>query len=307
VTAGSRPTPALVVLAAGMATRYGGGCKALAPVGLRGEALIDLNASDAQEAGFGRVVVVLGPHSGPAITYHIEQCWPQSLDVRLAEQRLPLGTAHAALCAHGHVGDGPFAVVNADDVYGVPSLARLCRFLAESDEHANVAYRLSDTIVSDDPVTRATVRAGPDGRLEEMVERRKVARRPDGRFVAADGKEPAELSPDTPVSVNLWGFQPSVWSVLEAAVTAAHPGVGLDGVVAGEPGDDAEVLLPEVIGAMAAGRPAGGGAAQTVRVLEGVGRCIGVTHPGDLRVVRTELAVMVGQGTRAERMWATRT
>jgi len=295
-------TPALVMLAAGMATRYGGGCKPLAPVGLRGEAVIDLNASDARRAGFGRIVVVLGPQSGPAITYHIEQCWPKSLDVALAEQRIPLGTAHAALGAHRFVGDAPFALVNADDVYGVPSLEELCRFLVGSDEHANVAYRLADTIVSDEPVTRGTCTVGPDGLLVEMVERKRVARRPDGQFESDDGKEPAVLEADTPVSVNLWGFHSSVWPVLEAAVTAVHPEVGPDGEVERAPASDTEVLLPEVIGAMVAGR-AGAGPAQPVRVLEGIGRCIGVTHPGDLPVVRTELAVMVGQGVRSERVW----
>lgn len=298
------PTPAVVMLAAGMATRYGGGCKPLAPVGLRGEAVIDLNASDARQAGFGRIVVVLGPQSGPAITYHIEQCWPEGLDVALAEQQVPLGTAHAALCAHRFVGNGPFALINADDVYGVPSLEELCRFLAGSDEHANVAYRLADTIVSDEPVTRGTCAIGPDGHLMEMVERKGVARRPDGRFVTDDGKEPVVLDPDTPVSVNLWGFHATVWPVLEAAVAAVHPEVDADGELDGEPADDTEVLLPEVIGAMVDGRAPGGGPAQGVRVLEGAGRCIGVTHPGDLPVVRNELAVMVGRGARSERVWA---
>lgn len=300
VTGDSR-SPALVMLAAGMATRYGGGCKPLAPVGLRGEAVIDLNASDARQAGFGRIVVVLGPQSGPAITYHIEQCWPDGLDVALAEQRFPLGTAHAALCAHRFVGDAPFALINADDVYGAPSLEELCRFLMRSDEHANVAYRLADTIVSDEPVTRGTCTADPDGRLVEMVERKRVARRPDGRFDSDDGKEPAVLEPDTLVSVNLWGLHSSVWPVLEAAVAVVHPEVSPDGELGGEPAGDTEVLLPEVIGAMVTGR--GAGPAQPVRVLEGIGRCIGVTHPGDLPVVRTELAVMVGQGIRSERVW----
>lgn len=301
MTAGPR-TPALVMLAAGMATRYSGGCKPLAPVGLGGEAVIDLNASDALQAGFGRIVVVLGPQSEPAITYHIEQSWPRGLDVALAEQRVPLGTAHAALCAHRSVGDAPFALVNADDIYGVPSLTELCRFLAEADEHANVAYRLADTVVSDEPVTRGTCAVGADGLLEEMVERKRVTRRPDGRFDTDDDREPAVLDPDIPVSVNLWGFHSGVWPVLEAAVTAVHPEVGAHGELDGDPASGTEVLLPEVIGAMVAGRAAG--SAQSVRVLKGVGRCIGVTHPGDLPIVRTELAVMVGAGLRPDRVWA---
>jgi len=296
--------PALVMLAAGMATRYGGGCKPLAPVGIRGEAVIDLNASDAEEAGFGRIVVVLGPHSGPAIAYHIERTWPRSLDVALSEQSVPLGTAHAAMCARPHVGGSSFALINADDIYGTEALAELCRHLERARSHANVAYRLADTIVSDDPVTRGTCKVGPDGELVEMVERKKVTLQEDGGFVADDGKEPRMLDPDTPVSVNLWGFLPTIWPVLEAAVRQAHPEVRADGTLAEDPAGEQEVLLPEVVGAMVAGRTAGGGPAQAVAVLSGRGRCIGVTHSDDLPIVRGELAVLVGQGIRPERLWS---
>jgi hypothetical protein len=292
--------PALVVLAAGLATRYGGGCKPLAPVGLHGEAVIDLNASDALEAGFGRIVVVLSPHSAPAIAYHIEHCWPASLSPALAEQPVPLGTAHAALCARRHVGPAPFALVNADDVYGADALGRLCRHLRTSSEHANVAYRLADTVVSDAPVTRGTCSIGPDGLLRAMVERRGVTRQPDGSFLADDGKQPRRLDAATPVSVNLWGFQPGIWPALEAAVRAVHPEVRADGSLEADPGDESEVLLPEVVGAMVAG----GGGRQAVRVLEAEGPCIGVTHAADLPLARAELAVMVGRGMRAERLWA---
>ena len=154
----------LVVLAAGMAKRYGG-CKPLAPLGLHGEAVIDLIAGDAVAAGFGDIVLVLGPQTGPAIRYHVRRCFPSRLGVSFAEQRVPLGTAHAVLCARKHVGDGPFAVVNADDVYGAPAMALLAGQLAEGDEHAIVSYRLRDTIVADAPVTRGTCEVGPDGHL----------------------------------------------------------------------------------------------------------------------------------------------
>ncbi|MHB8594528.1 MAG: NTP transferase domain-containing protein [Acidimicrobiales bacterium] len=298
--------PPLVMLAAGMAKRYGG-CKPLAPVGLHGEALIDLNASDALAAGFGDIVIVLGPQTGPAITYHVEQCWPSWVGVSLAEQRAPLGTAHAALCARRFVGERPFAVVNADDVYGVPALQILARHLRDGDDHANVAYRLADTVVTADPVTRGTCDVGDDGRLLSIVERRSVTRHDDGHFSADDGRRPAEIPPDTPVSMNLWGLRATLWPVLEAAVRAVHPGVHDDGTIAdGERRSDDEVLLPEVVGDMVAGRLPGGGASQPVHVLSAPGRCIGVTHPNDLPVVRTELAVMVGHGSRAERLWATR-
>ncbi len=98
--------PPLVVLAAGMARRYGG-CKPLAPIGPNGEAVIDLLVSDAVAAGFGQIVLVLHPESGPAVRYHVERCWPKSVDVAFAEQRVPLGTVHAVLAAKGAAGHRP--------------------------------------------------------------------------------------------------------------------------------------------------------------------------------------------------------
>lgn len=300
----SESAPALVMLAAGLATRYGGGCKPLAPVGPQGEAVIDLNASDALLAGFGKIVVVVGPQTGPAIGYHIERCWPRVVDAVLAEQPVALGTAHAVLCAHRHVGDRRFALVNADDVYGVSALETLRRHLEQSQEHANVAYRLADTVVSSDQVTRGTAIAGSDGLLADMVERKKVSLQADGTFVSDDGKEPRALAPDTPVSMNLWGFQPAIWPLFETAVHDAHPTVDADGNIGGKLENTDEVLLPEVVGAMVHGVHPGIGHPQPVRVLEGTGRCVGVTHPEDLPIVRTELAAMVGQGVRDARLWA---
>jgi len=312
---GRRPTdrPALVMLAAGMAKRYGG-CKPLAPVGLHGEAVIDLTTSDALEAGFGDVVLVLGPQSGPAIRYHVRRCWPGAVSVTDVEQAKPLGTAHALLCARPVVGDAPFGVVNADDVYGVEPLLALAEHLTAGEgggaganraganrtgEHALVAFALADTIVGADPVTRGTVEADGDGTLGSIVERRYVARRDDGRFVVGDGLEPGVLPGTTPVSMNLWGFRPSIWSVLEKAVRAEHPGVGPDGSIRTPPASEHEVLLPEVIGRMVRR----GGRGRVVRVLEGAGRCIGVTHAEDLPVARMELAELVGRGLRAEWPW----
>lgn len=294
--------PVIIMLAAGMAKRYGG-CKPLAPVGLHGEALIDVNASDALSAGFGDVVLVLGPQTGPAIEYHVEKTWPTTVVAHMARQPVPLGTAHAALCARRFVGDRPFALVNADDIYGVPALRLLADHLVSAPDHANVAYRLADTIVTGDPVTRGTCELGDDGMLRAIVERKLVRRHEDGRFTADDGREPAELDPLTLVSMNLWGLRPEIWPVLESSVVAVHPKVGPDGNVGEALASVDEVLLPEVVGDLVTGRIPGT-ALQAVRVLHGQGRCIGVTHADDLPVVRNELAVMIGHGQRPEGLWA---
>lgn len=299
--------PVLVLLAAGQARRYGG-CKPLAPLGLHGEAVIDLTAGDGVAAGFAQVVLVLSPATGPAIEYHVRRTWPAEVDVAVAVQPVALGTAHAVCCARPLVGDRPFAVVNGDDVYGRPAFEVLARHLADGDpaEHALVTFALRDSVVGGNPVTRGTVRAGGDGMLAGIDERRRVQAQPDGRFTVDDGRQPSVLAAATPVSVNLWGFRSSIWPTLVEAVDAAHPGVlerGADvsaaaagGAPSGVDGGE-EVLLPEVVGSMVA---AGG---DRVRVLAGPGRCVGVTHADDLPVVRRVLASMVGVGERPEWPW----
>jgi hypothetical protein len=160
-------------------------------------------------------------------------------------------------------------------------------------------------------VTRGICQTDGQGWLEALVERRQVARGVDGIIRADDGLEPKELPADTPASMNLWGFTPAIWPVLHDAVRAMHPDLAPDGTApGGGPASNQEVLLPEVVGAMVQGaRQATAGGQDTagrrVRVLEGEGRCIGVTHADDVPVVRVELAEMVGQGRRTEGVWET--
>ncbi len=294
--------PSLVVLAAGMARRYGG-CKPLAPVGPHGEAVIDLLASDALGTGFGHLVLVIHPETGPAIRYHVERSWPTSVSVSYAEQRLPLGTVHAVLAARSDIAERqPFAVANADDVYGQAAMGLLAAQLGVgAEEHALVGYHLASTIVTDAPVTRGVCRVDGDGRLTAIDERRQVSRLPDGAtFLAQDGVVPDKLSGDELVSVNLWGFRDSIWGTFDTAME----GSGLDEealIAAVESGAEipkAEVLLPEVIGTMIAT-----GQGWPVRVLETDASCIGVTHAEDLPVVRAELSRQVALGIRADRLW----
>lgn len=291
--------PTLVILAGGRARRYGG-VKPLAPVGPGGEAVIDLLGSDAIAAGFGTLVLVIGPATGPAIRYHVERTWPGDLDVRFAVQDAPLGTVHAVLSAAEHLpteggSGGGFGVANADDLYGQEPLALLATHLAGEDPaNALVAFRLRNSIVGHEPVTRGLCTVSGDGLLEGVDERRHVARLLDGRFVSEDGREPAELSPDALVSMNLWGFRPALQGIFEAAMADASLET-----------DDAEVLLPEVVGEIVAGRRSVPGGA-TFRVVPAEGRCVGVTHPSDLALVQTDLCQQVGRGDRPAALWEAR-
>ena len=279
-----RTDPALVILAAGRARRYGG-CKPLAPVGPQGEAVIDLVASDALAAGFGTIVLVLGPSTGPAIRYHVEHTWPAAVDVRFATQLQPLGTVHAVLSASDYVGDAPYGVGNADDIYGSAACAQLAGHLgAHHDVNALVGYRLADAVIGSSPVTRGICRVGDDGTLLGVDERRQVTPTPEGGFIAGDGREPAVLSPDSRVSMNLWGFTPAFHKTLQVAMDTAV-----------DASEDSEVLLPEVVAASLA--------ASSFTVLPAQGSCIGVTHPDDLSLVQAELNRQVAAGERPAGLW----
>lgn len=293
--------PSLVVLAAGMARRYGG-VKPLAPIGPHGEAVLDLLVGDAIRAGFGRIVLVLHPETGPAIRYHVEQTWPEAIDVGFATQRLPLGTVHAVLAAEDALHSGTaFGVCNADDVYGEAAMATLVNSLTSAeDAHVLVGFPLRSTIATDDPVTRGICAVDDDGWLTSLDERRQVRRQGDD-FVSEDGRQPVALSGDQPASVNLWGFQPSIWPVFHEAMD----GSGLDEealiaqVKAGGAVPKAEVLLPEIIATMVSK-----GRDRPVRVLATVSHLVGVTHASDLPVVSAELARQVAFGVRPDNPWA---
>ncbi len=275
---------ALVVLAAGRAKRYGG-VKPLAPVGSHGEAVIDLVASDALDAGFDTIVLVLGPSTGPAIRYHVEHTWPSAVDVRFATQSVPRGTVDAVLSASDHVGDAPYGVGNADDIYGRDGCTLLAEHLrSHGDANALVGYRLADAVIGFSPVTRGICRVDADGALLGVDERRQVTATPEGGFVAGDGREPATLSADARVSMNLWGFTPAFHKTLQAAMDAAV-----------DASEESEVLLPEVVAQSLT--------SSSFAVLPADGRCVGVTHPDDLSLVQAELNRQVAAGERPAGLW----
>ena len=213
-----------------------------------------------------------------------------------------LDLSAASLAAEASLAPGTaFAVSNADDVYGQAAMALVAGHLASSsDEHVLVGFHLGSSVATDDPVTRGICRVGPDGLLTGLDERRQVRRHGEG-FRSDDGLEPADLAADAPASVNLWGFQASIWPVFHRAMDAS----GLDeeallaAVAAGGEVPKAEVLLPEVVATMVAE-----GSDLPVRVTTTEDRLLGVTHATDLPLVSAELARQVAFGVRPDRAWA---
>jgi hypothetical protein len=272
--------PTLVILAAGRARRYGG-LKQLAPIGMHGEGVIDLLASDAFAAGFDDVVIVINPDTGPQIIKHVEAYWPKDHRISFAIQENLRGTVDAVLCARPYLNDSmPFGVSNADDLYGRDALVRLGRHLMKSENNCLIGFQLEKALIGDLPVSRGTCNV-VNGHLTEIIERRNVQITLAG-FEANDGMEPAILNPQTTVSLNLWGFQPAMWPLMQAALED-HDFT-----------DTPEVLLPVFVGDILGHTP------MRFDVLSTSSRCIGVTHADDLPLAQILVREDIESGARPE-------
>ena len=219
--------PELVIMAAGMGSRYGG-LKQIDRVDDEGHIIIDFSIFDAIRAGFRDITFIIkqeiekdfrevmdshlrGKDVNVKYVYQEITKLPEGYSVPEGRVK-PWGTAHALLCCLGTV-DAPFAVINADDYYGVSGFKKIYDFLkdtADDDKYhyAMVGYEIKNTVTEMGTVSRGVCRADADGMLAEIVERTKIGVSGD-RIVYTDDEGDHELSPDTLVSMNLWGFTPS--------------------------------------------------------------------------------------------------
>lgn len=300
----------LVVLAAGVGSRYGGP-KQIDRVGPGGATLLDYAAHDAWRAGFTDVVLVVREGMADELREAVGHGIERRLRVSYAVQGLalpggyepparrtkPWGTGHAVLAALPLV-DGPFAVVNADDFYGAASYRQLARFLTASNatpagavpEFAMVAFPLASTLSPDGPVSRGLCSVDGGGYLLSIREALKVIPDgPDARELDAEGGS-RQLPGDTPVSLNFWGFAPGFAPALEAGFRRfleAHAG-----------STTAEYyLLSAVQDLIAAGHA-------RVRVLSGGGPWSGLTHPGDRPRLVALVESLVAAGDYPAALWA---
>lgn len=215
----------LVVMAAGMGSRFGG-LKQIEPVGRNNEVLLDFSVYDAVKAGFTKVVFVI-KHAiekdfkamvGKRIEKMVKVEYVfQENDVlpngfECPEDRVkPWGTAHAILCCKDVVKE-PFAVVNADDFYGRSAFQKIADFLkVQTEKYCMVGFRLVNTLTENGHVSRGVCEI-EDNMLKSVTERTKII---DCKYTEDDGKTWTELSPDTVVSMNLWGFMPDIFGYIE--------------------------------------------------------------------------------------------
>jgi len=286
--------PALVILAAGVGSRFGGP-KQLSPVGPSGETLLDYAIYDAMRAGFTRAVLIIREELRAPLRDHVARVIGAALPVDYVEQPVPegrgkpWGTAHAVLAARDVVGEAPFAVCNADDYYGPGGYQLLARHLAADTGappvHAFVGYRLDETLSDHGGVARAVATTGPDGLVARLVEVKDVRRVDGGLRGVAAGAEQSEFTGAESVSMNLWGFTPHVLPVLEEQFTAFLDAPRRAG------GPDAEFLLSTALGEqVATGR-------SRLRVLPARDRWLGMTFAADVEAVRAALADLVRAGT----------
>ena len=302
--------PILVVLAAGMGSRYGG-LKQIDPVGPSGEVIMDYSLFDAKRAGFETVVFIIKHEIEEAFKETVGQRAEKYMEVRYAYQQLddlpegctlpegrekPLGTGHAILAARD-VLDAPFAVINADDYYGPSAFKTIYDFLASDDcgvgKYGMVAYRLDSTVTEHGTVARGLCQVSEDGHLMDVVERTKIGTYEGGiHFTEDDGATWTDVPVDTPVSMNLWGFDPSFVGELKTRF------VPLMQVLAGTPTTlKTEYLLPTVVGQMLTEGTA------VVTVLHSADKWYGVTYKEDKPGVVAALAQKVADGLYPTPLW----
>ena len=301
--------PVLVVMAAGMGSRYGG-MKQIDPVGPNGQVIMDYSLYDARRAGFETVIFVIKHEIEDAFKAAIGDRVAKAMKVKYAFQQLeelpagfavpegrvkPWGTCHAVLAAKPLI-DGPFAVINADDYYGPEAFQVMYDYLsthADDDfyRYCMVSYLLKNTLSENGSVARGVCIKNEDGTLQSVTERTRIEPCDGGAHYTEDGGESwVDLPGDTPVSMNLWGYHPAMLDVMAQYFDAFVRDLA--------PGDEKrECLLPVMMDALTAqGRV-------STRVLQTDEHWFGLTYQDDKPGVIAALRALHADGTYPPALW----
>lgn len=301
--------PILVVMAAGMGSRYGG-LKQIDPVGSQGEAILDYSLFDAYEAGFRKAVIIIKEAIREdfmtTVGERLKKC---PMEISYAYQELnkvpagftvpagrtkPWGTAHAVLCAADQIGDAPFAVINSDDYYGKSAYRELYRALAEDrpdNEYCMVGYELGKTVTDHGSVARGVCVLDAQGFLAQIDERTRIEKYVGGIHFTEDGEHWTDLAPETTVSMNMWGYRASFLR----EVKERFPGF-LKDAIANNP-MKGEFYLPITVKSLIAEGRA------TVKVLFSADKWYGVTYAADKPQVVAALRQLTEAGKYPDGLW----
>jgi len=297
-------TPTLLVLAAGMGSRYGG-LKQIDPVGPGGETIMDYSVYDALRAGFGKLVFVIRKDIEEPFRETIGARFEERVPVEYVFQELdklpagfsvptgrtkPWGTTHAILMAADVIHE-PFAMINADDFYGAESYRVLAGHLQSgSADYAMVGFVLRNTLSAFGSVARGVCRVNGDGYLEGVTELTSIARDGSGAKNTDPAGAVTRLTGDEPVSMNMWGFTAGTFEQLEDSF---HKFLELHGME-----QKSECYIPNTVGELvSAGRA-------RVRVLRSNDSWFGVTYREDRPHVVESISQLIRAGLYPERLWA---
>lgn len=299
--------PVLVVMAAGMGSRYGG-LKQIDPVTDKGEIILDFSLYDAYMAGFKKVVFVIKEENIDDFKALVDNKVGKYMDVSYAFQKLddlpdgyevpegrvkPWGTGHAIMTARNYV-DGPFAVINADDYYGPGAFQSIYDFLSgvtEKGQFTMVSYLLKNTITENGHVARGVCSVDENGYLADIVERTKIMRVDSKIAYTEDEKNWIELSDNTPVSMNFWGYTGEMMDELVNRFAGF-----LDEALKTNP-EKAEYFIPKVTDELIKEGKA------TCKVLTSKDRWYGVTYKEDKQIVMDALQSLKDKGLYPEVLW----
>lgn len=302
---------ALVIMAAGIGSRFGGGIKQLEPVGPNGEIIMDYSIHDAMEAGFNKVIFIirrdLEKDFKEIIGHRIEKLLP----VEYAYQELedlpagyevtpgrtkPWGTGQAVLSVKGMV-DGPFLVINADDYYGREGFRRIHDYMAEHMDSQSEIYDicmggfvLSNTLSDNGTVTRGVCQVDEEGYLTNVTETYNIQMKEDGLHATDESGAPVTISPSQPVSMNMWGLPASFVHELEKGFP-----VFLDNLKEGD--IKSEYLLPKIIDNLVQNKKA------RVTVLDTPDKWFGVTYREDKQAVADAIRGLIQSGIYKEKLF----
>jgi len=296
--------PTLLILAAGMGSRYGG-IKQMDAFGPSGETIIDYSIYDAIKSGFGKVVFIIRKDfaeefknifesklKGKIATEYVMQEMESFIEgFKVPESRTkPWGTAHAVLCAKDFIHE-PFAVINADDFYGRDGFEKAVKFLTGEvapETWCIIGYQLSKTLSENGTVSRGVCQADADGNLISIAERLKIY--PEGnKIIDEENNTKAELPADTPVSMNFWGFYPNAFDYIQKQFQEFLK----------EKGDNpkAEFFIPIVGDAFIKDRKG------KIKVIPTSSQWFGVTYKEDASGVKESIESLVESGEYPQKLW----